>query len=222
MKVIEIFSSIDGEGITAGYPAVFIRLAGCNLRCSYCDTQYSYDGGKEMCLEEIMDKVMSFGIRRVTVTGGEPLIHRDIGSLLGCLLISGMKVNVETNGSVDVRQVVHFIENSVTLDDMRNLFFTIDYKLSCSGQQNEMCFNNFRNKREEDIIKFVVGSKEDLEQTRVVCELCGLKDKVFISPVFGKIQPSDIVQFILDNHMDFARVQLQMHKIIWDPDKRGV
>ena len=204
MKVIEIFSSIDGEGITAGYPAVFIRLAGCNLRCSYCDTQYSYDGGKEMCPEEIVDKVMSFGIRRVTVTGGEPLIHK------------------ETNGSVDVRQVVDLIEDSITSEDMRNLFFTIDYKLSCSGQQNKMCFNNFKNKREEDIIKFVVGSKEDLEQTRVVCELCGLKDKVFISPVFGKIQPSDIVQFILDNHMDFARVQLQMHKIIWDPDKRGV
>lgn len=222
MKVVEIFSSIDGEGITAGYPAVFIRLAGCNLRCDYCDTKYSYEGGHEMSVEEIMDKVLSFEIRRVTVTGGEPLIHKDIDILLRCLLIGGFKVNVETNGSVDVYQVVELIKGYNPLLDISNLFFTIDYKLSCSGQENKMCFDNFKNKRESDVIKFVVGSKEDLEQVRVVCGLCDLKDRVFISPVFGKIQPSEIVQFILDNHMNFARVQLQMHKIIWDPDKRGV
>lgn len=222
MKVIEIFSSIDGEGITAGYPAVFIRLAGCNLRCEYCDTKYSYDGGQEMSIEEIMDKVLSFGICRVTVTGGEPLIHKDIDVLLGCLLIRGLKVNVETNGSVDVSQVVDRIKEYDPFLDISGLFFTIDYKLSCSGQENKMCLNNFKHKREVDIIKFVVGSKEDLERVRVVCELFELTNNVFISPVFGKIQPSEIVQFILYNHMDFARVQLQMHKIIWDPDKRGV
>lgn len=222
MKVIEIFSSIDGEGITAGYPAVFVRLSGCNLRCEYCDTKYSYEGGTEMSIEDIMDKVMSFGISRVTVTGGEPLIHKDIDILLRCMLIRGLKVNVETNGSVDVRQAVSRIKEYNPLMDISNLFFTIDYKLSCSGQENKMCLNNFKNKRESDVIKFVVGSKTDLEQVRVVCGLCEFKDRVFISPVFGKIQPSEIVQFILDNHMNFARVQLQMHKIIWDPDKRGV
>ena len=164
MKVIEIFDSIDGEGIRTGQCATFIRLAGCNLRCSYCDTVYSLFGEEtpceytEMTVDEIISKV-NMTYKRVTLTGGEPLVHTDSAELISKLTELGCDVNIETNGAVDI---VDFLGKVPKSD---NLFFTIDYKLPSSGMTDKMIWNNFINLRPCDVIKFVIGSDEDMNLT---------------------------------------------------------
>lgn len=212
MKVVEIFKSIDGEGIRAGYPVVFIRLAGCNLRCTYCDTKYSYDGKEypDMTVDEIVKRVLRFGCSRVTLTGGEPLIHEDVDFLVEDLTDHGIEVNIETNGSVDISPYTANL----------NVIVTMDYKCPISGMEDRMLFSNLHELRKKDVLKFVVGSKEDLDICRNLCH--SSEASVFISPVFGSIEPKEIVEYILDRGMDDCRVQLQLHKFIWDPEKRGV
>ena len=162
MKVIEIFDSIDGEGIRTGQCATFIRLAGCNLRCSYCDTVYSLFGEEspceytEMTVDEIISKV-NMTYKRVTLTGGEPLVHTDSAELVSKLTEIGCDVNIETNGAVDI---VDFL-GKVSKSD--NLFFTIDYKLPSSGMTDKMIWNNFINLRPCDVIKFVILDEQMVE-----------------------------------------------------------
>lgn len=214
MKVIEIFNSIDGEGKRAGELTTFIRLAGCNLQCPYCDTKYSWSDkdATEMSVLEIAEFVSRNGYTNVTITGGEPLIHPDIKVLLRALSMKGCDVNVETNGSIDI-------------DRFRcpHVFFTVDYKCPSSGMEDKMCFSMFNKLRGEDVLKFVVGSRDDLQTARRVTQL--LDDHsclIYISPVFGQIEPAEIVQFMQEHRMEDWRIQLQLHKFIWDPNKRGV
>lgn len=212
MKVVEIFKSIDGEGIRAGFPVTFVRLAGCNLRCSYCDTKYSYDvdSATEMTLEEIYARVYRLGCKRVTLTGGEPLIHEDVFKLIDRLAHSGFQVNIETNGSVGVDDYLQF----------KNVIITMDYKCPSSNMESQMLLSNIGVLRSQDVLKFVVGSKEDLDACRNIYS--NTKAQVFISPVFGQITPKEIVEYVLEHNMLSCRVQLQLHKIIWDPDMKGV
>ena len=228
-KVIEIFGSIDGEGRRAGELTTFIRLSGCNLKCSWCDTAYSQDGhcGELMGLDDIMKKVHEIGYNNITVTGGEPLIHNKIDVLLAQLSAGGFDVNVETNGSQDPSP---YINNPI----YKNVWFTIDYKSKSSGMQKAMKIENFYDLTERDVIKFVVGSKEELEDAKSFLSQLeshwsyyGFKGRtvplIYFSPVFGIIDPVEIVDFMKENHLSKrVRVQLQLHKIIWDPNKRGV
>lgn len=215
MKVVEIFESIDGEGIRAGFPVTFIRLHGCNLHCSYCDSRYACEGTdyKEMAIEDIMLKVRNFGHSFITLTGGEPLIHPDVSYLIGALKKEKYKVNIETNGSVDLSSFSCY-----------GVMLTMDYKCPSSGMEDKMVFFNLKLLRNKDVLKFVVGSEEDLLKAKKVIleEYLQGKCNIFFSPVFGKIEPSRIVEFILENHLDGVRLQLQMHKYVWEPDKRGV
>lgn len=221
MRVIEIFSSIDGEGITSGLPAVFVRLSGCNLRCSYCDTSYAYEGGQFLSAEQIRDTVLSYNIPRVTVTGGEPLIHEGIEHLLSLLCQSNLSVNVETNGSVDVKPVRFAVEDEC--GELANqLFFTIDYKCPSSGEDYKMCLANFENPNARDVIKFVVGNDYDLSVMSEICEKFNPQCSLFVSPVFGKIKPKTIVDYLLQTNLVNVRLQMQLHKIIWPVDMRGV
>lgn len=227
MKVIEIFKSIDGEGKRTGRPATFIRLAGCNLRCCYCDTTYSFDCSKatEMGIEEIVNECNKLECRLITLTGGEPLIHKDVDKLIKRLSIEGYEINVETNGSVDLTK---FIDDRRKYD--LNVFFTVDYKVLSSemnDKMNEKSFDCLDFKK--DLVKCVVGSKEDMDDA--LKYLDGLKEKniykylkfnIWFSPIFGKIEPKDIVEYVLDSKRDDITVQVQLHKIIWDPNKRGV
>lgn len=214
MKVVEIFKSIDGEGKRAGLPTTFIRLFGCNLNCSYCDTRYGCEGDnyEVMSISNILDRLEEYGTKSVTITGGEPLIHPGINHLVEVLLHRGYWVNIETNGS---QYIGHLPANP-------NVFVTMDYKCPSSGMQDKMCLTNLRTLSTKDVLKFVVGSHEDL-----VCALSILDEykpsaQVYFSPVFGEIEPAAIVDFILYHKLDNCKVQLQMHKIIWDPNKRGV
>ena len=242
MKVVEKFTSINGEGTRAGELAVFIRFKGCNLRCSYCDTMWANEPDcqyKEETPEEILNYVLETGIRNVTLTGGEPLIQAGIDKLIAQLLISGRNVEIETNGSVDINKVRENVEGNLTTamngqvindiydkvnDEMGRLSMTADYKLAGSNMEQYMKLDNFNNLQNQDTVKFVVSSEEDLKRALEIIRQYNLTEKcyVYFSPVFGKIEPVTIVDFMKDNLINGARVQLQLHKFIWSPDKKGV
>lgn len=214
MKVVEIFKSIDGEGKRAGLPTTFIRLYGCNLHCSYCDTRYGCENNNytELSITDIVNTVKKLGLKSITLTGGEPLIHEDVNCLVQTLLKNGCQVNIETNGSVNIEKYC----------GVSGLFLTMDYKCFTSGMQNMMNLNNLKLLNKKDVLKFVVGSDIDLYEAMDILHEYNPCCQVYFSPVFGKIEPSHIVDFILKNELNDCKVQLQMHKIIWDPDKRGV
>ncbi len=225
-KVIEIFDSIDGEGIRTGLPVSFIRLAGCNLRCSYCDTLYSLFGEEEPCEftemteSQILSKLNPL-YKRVTLTGGEPLIAPYIDSLINELLGYGYEVNVETNGACDIKKLLGKIKNP------QNLFFTIDYKLPSSDMEDRMLIDNFFNLKENDVIKFVVGSDEDaLTMLTLIKRLKAHYEKmphIFIGAVYGAFGLESLAKLIIKEPvLSDARLQVQLHKIVWEPDKRGV
>ena len=218
-KIAEMFSSINGEGTHAGQLAFFIRFTGCNLDCSYCDTKWAnVPNAKytEMTGDEILSEVKKSGIKNVTVTGGEPLIQPNIIPLLEMLCGDGHYVEIETNGSADVSEVLKINENRPAL--------TMDYKLPSSDMENHMRTENFSVLEKKDTVKFVSGSRADLERALEIIREYGLIGKcaVYISPVFGKIEPAEIVDFMLANKLNGVNVQLQMHKFIWDPNARGV
>jgi 7-carboxy-7-deazaguanine synthase len=214
-KINEIFKSIEGEGLRAGLPATFVRLHGCNLDCSYCDTRYSCEGEDytEMTLGEIVAAVQQLGVPLVTLTGGEPLWHPDAFFLVHALVKSGFSVNIETNGSMEVVDYLTFGQA---------VMVTLDYKCPSSRMESLMEPGQIELLRETDVLKFVVGSKDDLNQMQIILKSYPTKAQVFVSPVFGKIQPKEIVQYILDNKLHSCRVQLQLHKFIWPADMRGV
>ena len=211
MKVVEIFKSIDGEGIRVGYPVTFIRLAGCNLRCNYCDTKYSYEDEKftEMTQQEIYNQVYKLGGKRITLTGGEPLIHKDVKVLVDLLIQKGYEVNIETNGSVDI---------TLFLD--KHTIITMDYKCASSDMEDKMLLDNISKLRKQDVLKFVVSDDNDLDTVQRIYQ--NTKATVYISPVFGRIEPKKIVEYMLEHNMENCRVQVQLHKIIWNPEERGV
>lgn len=218
-NVVEKFVSINGEAAHAGELACFIRFAGCNLNCSYCDTAWA--NKKEvphevLTCEEINEYILSSKVFNVTLTGGEPLLQPCIDKLLYQLSKNdGLRIEVETNGSLDV---------SKYFDIGDNIEFTIDYKLPKSGMSDKMCLDNFENARSVDTVKFVVSDYNDLVEAKRVIDDYGLADKtrVYLSSAFNSITPKDIVTFMIENNMNMVRIQLQMHKYIWEPDRKGV
>ena len=219
MKVAEKFVSINGEGTRAGELSVFIRFKGCNLRCTYCDTMWANEADcpcEEMTPAQIAQYVLSSGITNVTLTGGEPLLQREIAELVGILIRDGKcRVEIETNGAADLRPLAEAPFRPV---------FTMDYKLPSSGCEKAMRAENFTVLGPEDTVKFVAGSAEDLARAAQIIEKYALVSRchVYFSPVFGKIDPADIVEFMIRHRMNDVRLQIQMHKVIWDPMRRGV
>ncbi len=218
-NVVEKFVSINGEAAHAGELACFIRFAGCNLNCSYCDTAWANKQdvlSEALTCEEIYDYIVRSGVFNVTLTGGEPLLQPDIDKLLYKLSQNhNLRTEVETNGSIDVSEYFGL---------GGNIEFTIDYKLPGSGMSDKMCLNNFKNVRPVDTVKFVVSDYNDLEEAKKVIDYYGLADKtrVYLSSAFNIITPRDIVAFMIENNMNKVRIQLQMHKYIWEPDRKGV
>ena len=209
MKVNEIFLSIQGEGINTGYPTVFVRFTGCNLRCSYCDTKYAYNDGVEMSLDEIISKIQVFPYERVCVTGGEPLLQPDLNDLLERL--SDYEVSIETNGSLDI--------SKITVGEKHH--FVMDLKCPSSGFSEKMLFSNYDILSQKDEVKIVVGSKEDYIWAKSILQKVYKKGIISFSPVWGKLNPSQLATWIIDDRID-ARFQIQLHKVIWGEGKRGV
>jgi 7-carboxy-7-deazaguanine synthase len=218
-KIAEKFISINGEGVRAGQLAVFIRFTGCNLNCSYCDTQWANqnDTAFEIMSEnEIYNYIKKSGIKNVTLTGGEPLIQPDIEVLIEILSCDiSLNIEIETNGSADISRISK-ISNPPS--------FTMDYKLPSSGMEKFMNTDNFSYLYKYDTVKFVAGSQYDLETAYQIIRKYNLTEKchVYISPVFDAINPEDIVEFMKIHKLNDVNMQLQLHKFIWPPDKRGV
>jgi 7-carboxy-7-deazaguanine synthase len=213
LKVNEIFYSIQGESSYAGRPCVFVRLTGCNLRCSYCDTRYAYDEGDLMEINDVLKRVASYKCPLVEVTGGEPLIQKETPSLIHNLLEAGHEVLLETNGSQDIGQVD---ERCVKV---------MDIKCPTSGEEGKTDLKNLALLADTDEIKFVIGDRGDYDYAKKILNSMDLKpspiSRVHFSPVFGKMDPGLLAKWILADHLD-VRLHLQIHKIIWDPEKRGV
>jgi len=213
-KVIEIFDSLEGEGARVGQPATFVRFYGCNLRCSYCDTKYSYDGTVEpfeMTLDDILQK-LNFSYKRVTLTGGEPLAVEGICQLILAMCRQGHSVNIETNGAICLKQLID-LRDRESLD----LMLSVDYKLLSSGMSNTMLESNFDILTKTDIVKFVVGTNADVQQMLYVIKTHNL-DKItniFIGAVFGQYGLKDLSNQILSNSvLSNARLQIQLHKVV--------
>ena len=168
-----------------------------------------------MSAQAIADYVKKTGAVNVTLTGGEPLLQKDVYELTDILISQGCRVEIETNGSIPIK---------IPANTKYRPVFTMDYKLPCSEMESRMCLDNFELLNEHDTVKFVSGSISDLRRAREVIRKYGLAERchVFISPVFGSIDPADIVSYMTDYKMNNVRLQLQMHKFIWDPQKRGV
>lgn len=216
--VAEKFVSINGEGKRAGELAVFLRFRKCNLRCSYCDTVWANSENtpaEMMSIEQITEYVKQTGVKNVTLTGGEPLLQKNLCLLVESLMKIGCRVEIETNGSIDIKE---FNEKQFRPD------LTLDYKLPSSGMESFMLTDNYKYINHNDTVKFVSGSIIDLEKAVEIIRKFSLTEKcnVYLSPVYGQLSPADIVEFMKANHLNNVRIQLQMHKYIWDPNKKGV
>lgn len=215
LLVNEIFGSIDGEGIRTGELATFIRLTGCNLRCRYCDTVYSFNEGSLITIENIINKVKEIGYKNITLTGGEPLLQKNSIKLIDKLIEEGFNVNIETNGAIDITPLLD-----------KNVIITLDYKTISSNMNNQMILSNLEKLRENDVLKFVCN-KEDFEDIKDTLKENDIKSYIYLSPIYKEIEPYELVDFLKQLHKekintDKIRVQIQLHKIIWDPNERGV
>lgn len=216
--VAEYFVSINGEGLRAGKLAAFIRLRTCNLHCSYCDTRWANSEDapcQHMSTEDLLAWLEETEVRLVTLTGGEPLLNPETADLIDRLGEAGYEVEVETNGSIDIGPFAA-LPNRPS--------FTLDYKCPGSGMEEFMLTENYRFLISSDTVKFVVSSLEDLEKAEEICRTFSLNDRchIFLSPVFGRIEPREIVEYLAAHSWNEARLQLQLHKYIWPPDQRGV
>jgi len=211
LLVCEIFYSLLGESTWAGLPAFFIRLTGCNLRCSYCDTTYAYEGGEEMTVAALLQAARSHPARRVLVTGGEPLLQAETLPLLAGLADAGLTVFLETNGSLPIKGVDARVRR------------ILDVKCPGSGMSLHNLWENLEQLQGGDEVKFVVMDQGDFCWALEVIKRHELAGKVplLISPVFGKAPPREAAAWILESGLPL-RLNLQLHKYIWGPETRGV
>jgi len=217
LPVTEIFHSIQGESTWAGLPCAFVRLTGCPLRCVWCDTAYAFHGGEKLSLDEIVRRVEEIRCPVVEITGGEPLIHPNAFRLAAMLLDRGFTVLVETSGAVDVSPLdprVHKI---------------MDLKCPGSGEQSRNLWSNLGHLTGRDEVKFVVKDRADFDWARAVITERRLHERVregtlkalLFSPVWGEMQLRPLAEWILESRLP-ARLQVQLHKLVWEPHKRGV
>lgn len=210
LKVNEIFYSIQGESTKAGYPCIIIRLTYCNLRCLYCDTPYSFSEGTDRSIQDIMQEIQKYNCKLVEITGGEPLLQPETFELVKVLCDSGYEVMLETNGSFPI----HNIDKRVKI--------IMDMKGPSSNMADMNLYENLFNLKPIDEIKFVIGNREDYSWAKDVINRMELSDKnILFAPVFDLLEPKQLAGWILEDNLNL-RLQLQLHKYIWNPSARGV
>jgi 7-carboxy-7-deazaguanine synthase len=211
MLVTEIFHSIQGESSYTGLPCVFVRLTGCPLRCSWCDTNYIFYGGTQMTLEAVLERVQQYDCRLVEVTGGEPLHQPEARPLVHALCDEGYDVLIETSGAVDVSGV----------DPRARL--VMDVKCPGSHMSDRMVWTNLERLRRQDEVKFVISDRADYDWAVSIVQRHHLTSRctVLFGPVFGKLEPRQLAEWILTDRLQ-VRFQMQLHKYVWHPDMRGV
>jgi 7-carboxy-7-deazaguanine synthase len=213
MQVTEIFRSIQGESTYAGLPCTFIRLTACNLRCAWCDTEYSFYGGSKMTLEEVMRQVHGFGGRLVEITGGEPLLQEEVYPLMDRLLGEGYTVMLETSGERPIARVP------------REVVKIVDVKCPDSGEGDTFAMENLEHLAPHDQIKFVLAGRRDYEFARDFTrahDLTGRAAAVIFSPVHGKVDLPEMARWMLEDGLEKVRFGSQLHKVIWGAEARGV
>ncbi len=211
LKVNEIFFSIQGESSMAGLPCIFVRLTYCNLRCSYCDTEYAFYEGSDYSIEDILSEIKKYDCRLVEITGGEPLLQSDVHALMSELCNRGYSVMLETGGSLPIKDV----DNRVKI--------IMDLKCPSSNMSHKNLYENIDYLKPTDEVKFVIGNREDYEWSKNIIRKYSLADKctVLFSTVFSELEPVQLAEWILEDNLK-VRFQLQLHKYIWSPTKRGV
>ncbi len=207
--VNEIYETINGEGPLQGLRTIIIRLMGCNLRCSYCDSRFAYNKGERMTFDEVLDKIKVFKSKRILVTGGEPLCQRGTIPFIKLLLEKNYDVSLETNGSFSLKEVPS------------KCLKVVDVKTPDSGFADSFQSDNLNRIKKKDCLKFVIGSREGylFSKKFILKHLDKIKGEIYFSPVYGKISYEEVVKWILEDNLD-VRFSLQLHKIIWG-DKRG-
>lgn len=210
MRITEIYQSIQGESSYAGLPCVFVRTTGCDLRCSWCDSEFTFTGGTRMTLDAIITEVEKYDCQMVELTGGEPMLQREIYELATRLCDAGRTVLIETGGHRDLSKL-----------DPR-VVRIMDLKCPASGECEKNLWSNLEHLRPSDEVKFVIADRNDYEWTRQVIREHRLEDRVQIlmSTAFGQIEPQQVVAWMLEDKLR-ARFQLQLHKYIWPPEARG-
>jgi 7-carboxy-7-deazaguanine synthase len=226
LPMVEVFQTVEGEGTKAGYPTTFVRVYNCNLRCTWCDTPYSYAPAKPeyfATVSEIVGQVREYGNRHICLTGGEPLMHGN-KSLLLMAALAGIEevddVHVETNGAIHLGPFDEWRNNNGKIG--QKVRFILDYKLPASGENDKMIEENFAFLRDTDEVKFVIADEEDFCLAASVVKEKMKKGVPLFSPVWETMKPDRLVDLILEQRLTKVKLNLQIHKIIWDPDARGV
>ncbi|MCX6152142.1 MAG: radical SAM protein [Ignavibacteriales bacterium] len=211
LKVNEIFYSIQGESSKVGLPCVFIRLTYCNLRCSYCDTEYAFFEGKDKTIDSIIEEIKQYNCNLVEVTGGEPLVQKESLELMKVLSDRGYEVMLETSGSLSIQEVDPRVK------------IIMDFKCPSSKMVKKNLYQNLNYLKQIDEVKFVIGSREDYDWTKKIIEEYQLdkKNQILFGCVFSDLKPITLVNWILEDRLN-VRFQLQLHKYIWEPSTKGV
>ena len=212
LRVNEIYISLQGESSHQGLLCTFVRLTGCHLRCSYCDSEHSFYEGKKMLVTEVVDQVVTLGARRVEVTGGEPLLQPGVYPLMEALLGKGLTVMLETSGSIDVREVPPAVQKIV------------DLKTPSSGESDRNDLRVLDSMNANDELKFVIGSREDYDWAKTMMQSHQLATRPYpllFSAVHGKLSAQHLAEWIIADRLP-VRFQLQQHKYVWKPEARGV
>ena len=211
LRVNEIFKSIQGESSYAGIPCVFVRLTGCNLRCSYCDTTYAYDEGVEMSVNEILSTIKGYNCKNVCITGGEPLLQKSVNKLINLLKKNRYKIFVETGGSINIDKLPRAVTR------------IMDIKCPDSGMEKEMDWGNIERLKASDEIKFIISSRKDYEWAKRITRKYKLTDRaqILFGVAYGRMKPKTLAGWILKDNLE-VRFQLQLQKYIWPDKVRGV
>jgi 7-carboxy-7-deazaguanine synthase len=221
IPMVEIFETVEGEGTRAGFPTVFVRLFGCNLRCSWCDTKYSYppeQAGEVMTISQIIKEVQKYSSRYICLTGGEPLLYGEhsLALIQALLEIESLQdIHIETNGAIELG---YYMENI----DSPKVRYIMDFKLPGSGEMERMLHSNFALLRAEDELKFVIANEADFATAVQVLEQNPTAALPLFSPVWESMPPAKLVELMLEHKLSHVKLNLQLHKLIWDPAKRGV
>lgn len=204
LRITEIFYSLQGEGLTSGVPTVFVRLTGCPLRCTYCDTAYAFSGGEWMSFKDILGSIQSYDCNTITITGGEPLAQAAVADFMTQLCDKGYQVSLETSGALDVAAVDPRVSK------------VVDIKTPASGEEQKNLWSNLEHVTAHDQIKFVICDKDDYEWSKQILLEKRLSDKcsVIFSPAWQQIDLAQLSQWILNDHLP-VRMQVQLHKVIW-------
>ncbi|TET17841.1 MAG: radical SAM protein [Candidatus Cloacimonadota bacterium] len=211
MKINEIFKSIQGETRCTGFPFIFVRFSGCNLRCTYCDTTYAYEEGFEISKQDLLKKITLFGLKHVLITGGEPLLQNEVYGLTDALIAHNYNVLLETNGTLDISRL------------NRKIVKIVDIKCPGSEENSKMLWENLSRLQENDEIKFVISNREDYEWAKRISHKFSLYEKLTVnfSPNHSILKPKQLAEWILEDTIP-VRLNLQIHKYIWKGVERGI